>query len=438
MRHLIYITLLFLAWQTNAQKQVHFVHGLGGNSTRWAEFETELNAKCTNFSTTNANYTSPDGLLLQAEEVKGVLSASGATVNDIAIGSSSGGQVLRAVDDSNNSLFGGSISIGSQHQGTKLANSVLDGTMENYLEHGCFEAVNGPAQGISLIADVVPFLNLADYAAAGVQIASLVLCHNLFETVIKVNMLIPDGGITGSELKTIIDLQLNSTSGQLPLPSHSAISITTQEISPIHWNLLSDGSDTDVVEFMENATNIYRDVETTTRNIAALLPSFMKKRKSKLLRAADKFRDARLWIGSSEDGWLDVIGAAQGGTFVVTSVLVVGAADAQECIVEEDCPTGYYCERGYCIKDGVNPCDETGGVPTTIDIKEWIPNEPLPNDGVVLVSSQHVPGEIDTRHFDGLSHWNQSDSQEVHDGIKFFMSENNTGDDVFYFEDCNF
>ncbi len=299
------------------------------------------------------------------------------------------------------------------------------------------EAVHGPILGLNIVVDVAPFLNLIEYINFGLSLTTYVLCDNLFETVLAANKLLPKGSVTADSSLTLIDLQLNSTSSGLQTPFHPTISITTQEESPRHWNLVGDGTKTNTVGFMEEATITFKNAESITRAVAGALPPQLKGKKAKLNKAADEFQDAWQWINVSEAGWMTVIGAGQGVT-KIEHTIQVGFADAQACEKKEDCPTGYDCIEGYCIKDGVHPCDETGGVPTTYTYYEYIPNDPLPNDGVVLVSSQHVPGEIFNRHLYELSHWNQHDAEEVHEEIKNLMSAPIQGFDVFFFPNCTF
>ncbi len=278
----------------------------------------------------------------------------------------------------------------------------------------------------------------------GFDFSTTVLCHGLFETFLFVNKWLPtvannidgvqNGSITGGELLTIQDLVLNGQGTQFTT-TQPCIGITTHEVSPIHWNLIGDAGDSDVPQFMEDAKNTFESTANVLSTVADILPNFLKKRKRKLRRASTELLEAKRWIESSESGWMHVIGASNGGYWVET-VTIIEANPYEPCMSDGECGSGYNCIDNWCIPSGADPCDGTTE-PIEIIVKDWVSNPHSPNDGVVLVSSQHIPGELSTYPVPGRSHFNQSNAPEVHAAIQDAMSENSP-DPVFYFDNCDF
>ncbi len=437
MRNSILFILIIFVTQLKSQSQIHCIHGLGGEGSKFDEILDVLEEHCLDFHSTQEDYTSEEGILVQGSEVMEVLVTQDLPGKSIAIGASFGGVVLRHLASGNNPYFDGMITIGSQHLGAKLANSTLNGDMERYLEGGCDALLAKPARAYYLVELLDGDFALGQTTFAAAQaIGYSVLCDGLFEIVLVLNRIL--GGITGSDLLTIKDIVLDGRAANLPLPTMPNVSISTHVESPIHWNLIGDETGNDIAQQMADMQYDYSTLADANAALAASLvaqwwnpyswnvPLY----RASLLHYSRTLSDGALWIEESEDTWNVLIGADTGGHWVSNNVQVT-VPMGEPCFSDGECEPGQSCINQWCT-DNANDLCSSGSTIETITLKKWESNAPIPSDGLVIVPSQTLETADAHYHVSGVSHWQQSRDPKVHDLVKIILS-NETIHSVFDF-----
>ncbi len=411
-----------------SQAQIHCVHGLGGNGGKFDAMLEELGNVCDDFASTQADYTSEEGMVVQSSEVIAVMHEANVSGKSVAIGVSFGGVVLRLLASGNAPLFDAMITIGAQHLGTKLANSTLNGDMERYLEGGCEALLAKPARARYLVELVDGDFALGQTTFAAAQaIGYSVLCDGLFEVVLVLNRIL--GGVTGSEFLTIKDIRLNGPAANLPLPTMPTVSISTHVESPVHWNLIGDETGTDVAGKMESMRSNYVALADANAALAASLitqwwnPSSWNAPlyRIALLHYSRALEQGASWIAGSEDAWNVLIGADTGGQWEYHSVEVI-IPMGEPCFSDGECGLGQSCINQWCVEDGANPCDSNTET-QTVTTKKWVANPPIPSDGLVIAPSQVLQSADAHYHVSGVSHWQQSRDPKVHAVLSSILSD---------------
>lgn len=137
---LLIICAPFLSF--SQERHVFWAHGLNGNADFWndeyARAQRNFRIRSTGFT-----YKTSDGVSNYANRVRsGSVSIKG--TNTIAIGHSMGGVAIREADRDDASLYGGMITFGSPLDGAKLANGVLNGSIDKFVQHSLDELSRGP------------------------------------------------------------------------------------------------------------------------------------------------------------------------------------------------------------------------------------------------------------------------------------------------------
>ncbi len=432
-----------------AQKSVHLVHGLAGSTASWSALNTRINTLCPSVPTTNGTYTSNEGIAAFSTSLATALTASGASNEDIAIGHSMGGLALRSLDAAGANLYGGYITVASPHGGARLANSIIDGSMENYINSGCKEVVDGPVQSVttSLILGV-PFPILQSTSGV-VKLLTYLVCDNLFSIALAAEGWM-GSPFTGTAGLSTIDLAVGGAAAALPPSSLPSITITGQINAdsgphiPVHWATLSDVSDKDIAADVRDVSNRLKSSRNIVVGIAGALPVYWlvpstwvnKIFKTRLYDLADELDDGIDWLDRSEDGWVSMIGAAASGGTVVMVPHEVPLY--QPCNGPGECSPDDVCIKNQCVPKGTKPCEVEYNMTTTILIPTFVPNTDLHNDGIVPVPSQVLPGSIRQEGVDGVSHFAETRSRDVWRAINRQTDSEISDEDVFWLEGCSF
>jgi hypothetical protein len=72
------------------------------------------------------------------------------------------------------------------------------------------------------------------------------------------------------------------------------------------------------------------------------------------------------------------------------------------------------------------------------NIEIFIPNPPLPNDGVVTVDSQLLPGSLRTENVNNVTHFGEQTNVDVRNAINDQFRQVTAPDPIFRIVGCNF
>lgn len=454
MKNYILYTLTFVALNLSLfgqTKTVHLAHGLGGSEASWEDLESALN-NCPNVNTTIGDYNSSDGIGAYEGDFESAVGATSSNY-DLAVGHSFGGIALRSMDQINNGLFGGYITVASPHGGAKLANSVNNGQLENYLENACDEVLNDPITAANNALLSSPISWVIGVITSGFSIGSDYLCENLWEIALIAEGILVGGAFTGNG-QSISDLELEGAASNLPastLPSVAITGFQPEEVE-VHWALLGDRMDKDVAQEMQ-------DMENSMLNMADFLfsvaPTFQVQwwnpatwlfggLQTGCINTAQELIEGANWIDASESGWNELIGAGGGGKWITEEIEVDIAID-DECVGPEDCNgisddgNPLVCQFGQCVDPFVNPCSTNSNNGTSfITITTYIAFPELENDGVVVKNNQLLPGALRVVDTDNVSHFGETKDPAVLSAISDQFQPGNTVADVFVILDCQF
>ena len=443
---IIYISVILFAFNLSGQnKRIHLAHGLSGNVDSWSDLQQRMNANCGNVTTTNGTYNSTDGFMAYANNFIQE-QGTNASNDDIVIAHSFGGIAMRSVDAVNNGLFGGYITVASPHGGAQLANSVNDGLVQNYLENACTEVIADPTN-VAVDALQSNFLTFfLGIIIDGLDVASTFLCDNLWEAVLTVEGWFgnPFTGVMG---QTINELEIGGAGSNLPPSTLPSVDITAQvdEDRQSHWALLEDKSEINVTEGMTSVSNNFQNISDQLMGYSGLFSVRLfnpitwgfGSLSLEMTNAAIELDQAADWITRSEGGWLELIGAGDGGGQFVEYTEEVPGYD--QCTMPNDCDPNTSCIGGQCIPDGIDPCDaippwETG----EITIMVFEPTPELPHDGVVLVENQLLPGALFTpATVDNVTHFGEQENDDVRQTINEQIRPVTAPNFIFEIAGCN-
>jgi pimeloyl-ACP methyl ester carboxylesterase len=136
------ILMLGVASVGQAQRNVHWIHGVGSNSGVWQLFANDFNAQRQIPTTTRADYVTNNGV---GTMVNGIINVTNPTLGQpsIAIGHSMGGVAARQIDV-NNGRFGGIITFDSPLRGARVINNLNGPAAADYIENAYERLISGP------------------------------------------------------------------------------------------------------------------------------------------------------------------------------------------------------------------------------------------------------------------------------------------------------
>lgn len=419
-----------------ADRNVIWVHGLGGNQSSWQHYDEVLEAE-RKIHTVRGTHVTSNGLGAAASSaeswIESALPGNAATkATNIGIGHSMGGLIIREIDGTTttgNKYFGGFITVATPNKGAYIANSVNNGDANNFLSHTCNQLLAGPAATNwvnSLFGGLTP-ANFCD------------LTESAFL----------DDFISGT---TAISIAEDSDDmNTLATYSHNLprIALWGEENSPVHWRLIStmieedpnltenstinnilaiisQPNDTWFITVADTAKWVYVNMEAYHNglgNICSHWPmnwfNYCDNQATQHYYKASQWRKGKVWFNQSEGLYTAIMGGTQTTTEEVTTTEWIPC----EFEYPEPYPSGGGYQRNIITEKRINPIDEN---PTTRYLPPTDPcdlGEPgywlevtytvtttinYPNDGVVPkyttklndVSSQNNIKILGANHFE--------------------------------------
>ena len=304
------ITFTFSLLNVIAQdRNVAWIHGLDGNANSWKHYN-QIFDKERNLNSLRTTYNTDNGITYSTNKVIGSMNtrykdnAKGANnPRNLGIGHSMGGLMLRDADRitaNGTKKFGGYITVASPNYGAPIANSLLNGSVQNAAENACNKLTDGPLS--QLIP--VPFNFLSD-------LSTDVLCNIFID-----NDLIQSfqgSPVTNKDLRIgspTIDA-INDYDTNLP-----RISIWAEENSPVHWRMFSSqmfGNDTDLVKIAKSVRAvydgfyIYNKSKAVVSGVLGFFNPYIWGFTALYGYRATQWKKGRNWIDDSENIWSSLI-----------------------------------------------------------------------------------------------------------------------------------
>lgn len=143
MRHLFLALLLCSATGLQAQRNVHWIHGLGGANTSWQQFSDEFGGQRQIPVNTHNSYQTGNGAGGMVTDIQNQI---GGNAGGTAIGicHSMGGVAGRQLDMQNTGFFSGLITFGSPLRGARIANNINSGVANDYVSNAVGQLRKGP------------------------------------------------------------------------------------------------------------------------------------------------------------------------------------------------------------------------------------------------------------------------------------------------------
>jgi hypothetical protein len=387
LKYVLSLCLLFTStWGLCQDRNVIWVHGLNDNWTAWNHYNTifererQINGRLQTYNTSS-------GLSGAATSLKNGTNSMQPNPNNMAIGHSMGGLMIREVERDpppGGPRFGGYITVASPNHGAQIANSIDNGKVAIAAMDGVNRLMMGP--GITTFG-VAPII-------AGITV--LVLAH-FFDLNINVQN-IAGSPATRNDLKensTAIN-NLNNYNSTLP-----RISIIAEETSPVHWKLATSSdvghSNRNYVNIANTALGLY-DAATITHTVAlaAFVIAFNPAAIIYNTLALAGWRRGRNWIIDSETVWNSLIKSAQLQYYTYYA----------QIWVSEPCPPGHG-GPGHWPIDEESVLDPILESPCGYWIYEEITRPVLvhlPSDGLLPTYTQELPGATARYHIKGVNH----------------------------------
>ena len=289
-------------------RNVVWVHGLGGDGTAWQHYATIFENE-RKIVSTRPTYTTTSGLSPAATQLMN--SWTNTTSTNIGIGHSMGGVVIREVDritNSNEKRFGGFITIASPNYGAPISANVLNGNANSVIATAMDKLGAGPLSEF-FIQIGLPWTIISGWTTT--QVTNLILNNVAFMSSATNNSL-----KEGSTPMTTLN-NFNSTAYK--------ISIIAEETTPVHWRMAgsmfygANSGNTPGDEKMVQVANEIRGVYNSRYNshkaydkelnwildpVGTALHVFL----------ANEWKKGRDWMDQSETIWKSLIKATQSVT----------------------------------------------------------------------------------------------------------------------------
>lgn len=438
-----YITLLLCFFSVigfSQNKKVHLVHGLGGTEFSWEQFSAELESECDGLETTTYENISTAGIDVYSygngnpsNGLVNQLQSGGANENDIAIGHSFGGVILRYLDSQNVNLFGGYITVGAVHKGAPLSNAAIDGSLENWIFQGCSSA----SRAAEALLDLIPFITPSSTLSSD---SPDFVCNQTYDQLLnEADVFIGNG-------TTIGELTENGRAANLPRASIPGIGIVcTVEGHPL-WTLLDDSNfnplpiaptfnlTADIIEFTAKSTS-------KTLSSLAVLSSFSPLGwvfKRKLRKASKECNDLFHWMKGTEASWNELIGAGGGITWTdyETETWECGCYNIN---TGEPVPCNTLGSSDEITILDVDPFSTCSDNPdcwetTIVSIPNYGPD--LPSDGVLPLHRQSLPGSIHEELITNVSHFAQPSDAGIKSALKINLHPETAIVPIFEIPNC--
>ena len=155
---LLAMLMMASALATQAQRDVNWIHGLGGDSDSWDRFASDFNRDRQILTSTNNSYATGNGVGGMVQDIQSHIGA-GPNPTAIAIGHSMGGVATRQINVQNTGRFGGIITFGAPLRGARVVNSVNNNVAADYVNNAIERLISGPrAELITMPLLTIPLL----------------------------------------------------------------------------------------------------------------------------------------------------------------------------------------------------------------------------------------------------------------------------------------
>lgn len=240
----VFLTASVSIGQINANKQrnVVWLHGLDGDAGSWEHYEQIFSME-REIKSLRKSYDTDNGVQAATVNVMNIIDLNLKTDafnnRNMGIGHSMGGIVSRNLDRitaSGQKRFGGFITVASPNYGSKMANSVLNGSVERAVTNAVTQLTAGPTAEFSSATWTIPIpsalLQTASMLFGGAanpqNIANLVNRYLDYQNIIG-------NPITNNDLKvgSAILGDINDFATNIP-----RISMWANESSPVHWRVI--------------------------------------------------------------------------------------------------------------------------------------------------------------------------------------------------------
>lgn len=156
MKPILLVLLVCSTLSLQAQRNVHWIHGLGGRATSWQQFSQEFGGQRQILENTHNEYQSGNGV---GGMVADIQTQIGATAGGTALGicHSMGGVAGRQLDVLNNGFFSGIITFGSPLRGARIANNVNGTAAQDYVANAVSQLRKGPNRQLFPIPQIITY-----------------------------------------------------------------------------------------------------------------------------------------------------------------------------------------------------------------------------------------------------------------------------------------
>ncbi|MCL2073748.1 MAG: hypothetical protein FWH18_07500 [Marinilabiliaceae bacterium] len=270
-------------------RNVVWVHGLGGDASSWQHYANIFQNERKIFSA-RPTYNYANGLSPAATQLKNAWTNTAAT--NIGIGHSMGGVVIREVDrnTTNDKRFGGFITIASPNYGAPISANVLNGNAVSVIANAVAKLTAGP----SVDPVWAPITILAGTLSVAIIQNNLNTIKNYFSQA------------TNNDLKEGSNAMnnLNNYSSA----THK-ISIIAEETSPVHWRMIGS--------MIHGAGSSGNPGDAKMAGNVSILRSFYNAKYIFYLGGiftiplAFKWKQGRDWLDDSQSIWCSLIKASR-------------------------------------------------------------------------------------------------------------------------------
>lgn len=370
----IFFVFLAITLSSKAQRNVVWVHGLGGTSASWEHYKALFDQE-RNINSLKTSYNTSNGIDLAANEV--VVSMNNFLGNDnknaqnLGIGHSMGGVMIRDVDkmySNNGKYFGGIITVATPNNGAPIANSLINGDVQSAAQDAANKLTDGPVSQILPL----PWGILSNLTTD--VLSNKFITNDLVQS-------LWGSPTTNAELMVGSDKMNSINSYYSTIPK---IAVLAEETSPVHWRLFSTqmyGEDQTFVQTVNSARNVYNGfyVYNTSLAIVSCIFGFFSPAVWAVTAAstyrATQWVKGRNWIDDSENVW--------------SSLIKTSRIEQQPYVIEDwvPCDPQYPLQSTSLLKNAPEDCYEWVWRTVYRDV-----SVNYPSDGFLPIYSQELQG----------------------------------------------
>jgi len=338
---LLFVAIGFISIQLFSQRNVIWVHGLNDDSTRWEYYDALLQQEYNELTSTSCHrrsYNTDNGIPPAARALINSVIAyygyNGATQHrNLGIGHSMGGLMIRDADRIRHGypkIFGGYITVTTPNYGAPIANSVLDGAVEDAAEDACNKIIDGPLSQMFRL----PW-NIVNNISTDFLCDILIGDRFILKLTQTTNETLRSLAVDSSDINNINDYTDNVN------PSIPRIAIWAEENSPVHWRLVSTekyGNDIRFVRIMRNIRGVYNAYYIMNLslgaafNITGLFDPGNYITGALFYYRASQWKKGRDWFDDSENIWNALIRTTKREPHEFWELVFVPDPDYDDCM----------------------------------------------------------------------------------------------------------